>query len=98
VHFVNKLLFLQKNEDCDQNSASPEKRRRTEALDDEETLFCKSIVHTLRRLNPKQKAFAKLQILKVLYEAEFGNDEDKQWTNIENTVKCVAQESCKMRG
>jgi BESS motif len=74
---INSKLITQKSEDCDQNSA-PDKRRRTEALDDEETLFCKSIVHTLRRLNPKQKAFAKLQILKVLYEAEFGNDEDKQ--------------------
>jgi len=67
---------LPKLEDIDQSP--PEKKKRTEALDDEDSLFCKSIVHTLRRLTPKQKAFAKLQVLKVLYEAEFGSDEDKQ--------------------
>ncbi|XP_065332831.1 transcription factor Adf-1-like isoform X1 [Cloeon dipterum] len=54
-----------------------EKRRRSESAEDEDMLFCKSIVHTLHRLNPKQKAYAKLQILKVLYEAEFGGDDDK---------------------
>ncbi|KAF4518813.1 hypothetical protein B566_EDAN008142 [Ephemera danica] len=41
--------------------------------DDEDSLFCKSVAHTLRRLAPRRKALAKLRILQALYDAEFGN-------------------------
>lgn len=53
--------------------------KRTRVIDhedheDEDTLFCKSVAHTLRRLAPRRKALAKLRVLQALYDAEFGSD------------------------
>ncbi|XP_059489813.1 transcription factor Adf-1-like isoform X2 [Neocloeon triangulifer] len=75
---IAKLQRMLKYDGSSDDQQPSEKRRRPETAEDEDMLFCKSIVHTLHRLNPKQKAYAKLQILKVLYEAEFGGDDDKQ--------------------
>lgn len=41
---------------------------------DEDGSFAKSIAATLRRLDAKTKAKAKLEIMKILYEAEFSNN------------------------
>ena len=40
-------------------------------VDDEEDLFCKSIAHTLRRLDTKSKQLAKIKIQQLLFELEF---------------------------
>jgi hypothetical protein len=42
--------------------------------DDEDSLFCKSVSHTLKRLAPRRKALAKLRVLQALYDAEFGSE------------------------
>lgn len=48
--------------------------RLVEQHEDEDSLFCKSVAHTLRRLAPRRKALAKLRVLQALYDAEFGTD------------------------
>ena len=42
--------------------------------DDEEDLFCLSIAHTLRRLETKKRMLAKIEIQKILFSIEFGEN------------------------
>lgn len=42
--------------------------------DDQNLLFCKSLVPTLKRLDNRANAMAKIEIQKVLFNYEFGSD------------------------
>lgn len=47
------------------------KEGSNEAQDNENMLFCKSLVPILDRLNPRESALAKMEIQKVLFNIEF---------------------------
>lgn len=55
-------------------SASVGKRKRIE-YDDEDELFCLSLVPTLKRLGPRNKTIAKMRFQQVLFDLEFPNNE-----------------------
>lgn len=76
-------LFNDKFEDDDDSQPSP-KKARLSSTDEESTcqqcnrtdpdeLFLLSCAPTLKRLNSKQNAVARLKIQQILYEAEFGS-------------------------
>ena len=43
---------------------------------DEDSLFMKSLVPQLKRLDPKTRSFIKCQIQQLLFQAEFGVNEN----------------------
>ncbi|XP_023941219.1 transcription factor Adf-1-like [Bicyclus anynana] len=71
------------SEDEEDSQSQPAKKMRLDVLEeldpchcnrtDPDELFLLSCAPTLKRLNAKQHAVAKLKIQQVLYEAEFGN-------------------------
>ena len=46
-------------------------RTEKEALEDADTLFCKSLISTLQNLPPRKNRQAKIKLQQVLYEIEF---------------------------
>ena len=47
------------------------KKKQTEEPDDEDSLFCRSLVPRLKRLPSQRRAFVRLQIEQLLYQTEF---------------------------
>ena len=52
------------------NKLSP--RNAKDGPDDENSLFCRSLVQRMQRLHPQMKAFVRCQIEQIFYQAEFG--------------------------
>ena len=55
---------------CDK-VAVPSKSNNIDELDDPDTLFCKSLVSTLKSLPPRKNKQAKIKIQQLLFELEF---------------------------
>lgn len=54
-------------------SLQDSKKAKTEQMDEEEH-YGQQIAHSLRRLNPRQKALAKIKIQELLFNIEFNPD------------------------
>ena len=53
------------------NKFSPRSNAK-DGPEDENSLFCRSLVHRMQRLHPQVKAFVRCQIEQIFYQAEFG--------------------------
>ena len=51
--------------------------------EDENSLFCRSLVQRMQKLHPQMKAFVRCQIEQIFYQAEFGAQVPKGIPNIE---------------
>lgn len=54
------------------------KRKQTEEQEDEDSLFCRSLVPRLKRLPPQSRTFVRLQIEQLLYQTEFTGVQPQQ--------------------
>ena len=52
-------------------TSEPEKKRRLEEIEDEDSLFCRCLAQRLKRLHPRTKGFVRLQIEQLMYPAVF---------------------------
>ena len=57
--------------DCFQKSIVAGQQKINNESDDEDQLFCLSLVATFKRLGPREKAIAKMQMQHVLFYLEF---------------------------
>ena len=65
------------------NQSRQGKKRKLSEDDDEETLFCRSLIPRLKRLNPIVKASARIQIEEVFFQLKFANP---SWSTPNNPV------------
>ena len=49
-------------------------KRRYSEYEDEDELYCRSLVPRLKRLTPQAKAYVRIQLEQLLYHAEYSND------------------------
>ena len=66
---VDKAML--KTVDCLQKSIVARQQKINNESDDEDRLFSLSLVATLKRLGPREKAIAKMQMQQVLFNLEF---------------------------
>ena len=66
---VDKAIL--KTVDCFQKSIVAGQQKINNESDDEDQLFCLSLVATLKRLGPREKAIANMQMLQALFNLEF---------------------------
>ena len=68
---VDKAIMITANSIANHLKQIGAKRKQTEELEDEDSLFCRSLVPRLKRLPSQRRAFVRLQIEQLLYQTEF---------------------------
>ena len=68
---VDKAIMSTANSIAEHLKQIGAKRKQTEEPEDEDSLFCKSLVPRLKRLPSQSRAFVRLQIEQLLYQTEF---------------------------
>ncbi|XP_068722407.1 uncharacterized protein [Montipora capricornis] len=68
---VDKAIMNTANSIADHLKQIGSKRKQTEDLEDEDSLFCRSLVPRLKRLPSQRRAFLRLEIEQLLYQTEF---------------------------
>ena len=68
---VDKAIMSTANSIAEHLKQIGAKRKQTEEPEEENSLFCRSLVPRLKRLPSQSRAFVRLQIEQLLYQTEF---------------------------